>query len=64
MQRHAIHGCCHAVFTDPVVDITTSEVCRGDRLCLAGLGVVGTCQISRAADGFHHHTVYDFKCIF
>ena len=67
MQRHPVHRRSHAVLADTPVDVTTLAVVGVKDTQIAGFGVVGTGQVSRATDSFRHKRVDDgqrhFRCL-
>ncbi len=49
MQRHAIHGCGHAMLTHAIVDIAAGVIGGLNRGVIAGAGVYRTGQVRRTA---------------
>jgi len=54
VQRHAVHGGCHAVLTDTVIDVPAGEIVRRDGCRRSGLRVVRSRQIRRTTNQFRH----------
>ena len=63
MQRHAVHGCRHAMLADAVIDVAAAVVGGGQWLQLLRLGVVGAGEVGRTADGFRHRGIDHVECI-
>ena len=63
MQRHSVHCSGHRMLAHAVMDIAAVPALRRHRRGMAGLGVVRTRQVSRAADHFRHEVRDHFQCL-
>ena len=54
MQRHAIHCRGHAMLAHAIMDEAAGIIGGGQHLHRLRLGVIGACEVGRAADHFRH----------
>ena len=54
MQRHAIHGCRHAMFTHTPMDEATTEIAWRNRRHALHIGIIGPREVRRTANHFQH----------